>query len=251
VGTDDANPIRVSAPAKFLTAEWRYVAMLNYAVDAGLIARFVPPGTETDLWQGKAFISLVGFRFLQTKVMGVPIPFHRDFDEVNLRLYVRRQQGSEVRRGVVFVREIVPRWAVAQIARTAYNENYVALPMSHTIETQFAGHVRVEYSWQTSRGWNRLSLTAQGEPQRPEEGSQEQFIAEHYWGYTKQRDGCAEYRVDHASWRLWSSHDARFEGDAEELYGRDLAQVLATPPTSAFLAEGSAVTLYRRRRIAS
>jgi uncharacterized protein len=235
----------------FLTAEWRYVAMLNYVVAPGLIERFVPAGTEIDRWQGKTFVSLVGFRFLKTKVMGVPIPFHRDFDEVNLRLYVRRREGSEIRRGVVFVREIVPRWAIAAIARTVYNEKYVALPMSHRVDLQPDGGVRAEYGWRTAGGANRLSLSVQGEPKLPVEGSEEQFIAEHYWGYSMQRDGgTVEYRVDHPSWRVWSSRDATFEGEMEELYGRDLAQILTQPPSSAFLAEGSAVTVYRGSRIA-
>lgn len=242
---------QASTTGKFLTAEWRYVAMLNYEVDPRLLARFVPAGTEIDLWQGKTFVSLVGFRFLKTKVMGVPIPFHRDFDEVNLRLYVRRREGSEIRRGVVFVREIVPRWAVAAIARAVYNENYVALPMSHRVDLRPDGGASVEYGWQTARGANRLSLSAEGEPKPPAEGSEEQFIAEHYWGYSTQRDGgCVEYRVDHPSWRVWASHDAKVEGDMQELYGRELAQVLTQAPSSAFLAEGSAVTVYRGRRIA-
>jgi uncharacterized protein len=184
-------------------------------------------------------------------LMGVPIPFHRDFDEVNLRLYVRRREGSEIRRGVVFVREIVPRWAIAAIARGVYNENYVALPMSHRVDLQPDGGVSVEYGWRTARRANRLSLSAEGEPHLPAEGSEEQFIAEHYWGYSVQRDGgSVEYRVDHPSWRVWLSHNAKFEGDMEELYGSDLAQVLTRPPSSAFLAEGSAVTVYRGKRIA-
>jgi uncharacterized protein YqjF (DUF2071 family) len=191
----------------------------------------------------------VGFRFLKTRVLGIPIPFHGDFEEVNLRLYVLRREGSEVKRGVVFVREIVPRWAVAAIARTVYNENYVALPMSHNIGPKDGG-VSVEYTWRSRGEWSRITLTTSGAPALPKEGSEEQFITEHYWGYAAQRDGgCVEYRVDHPSWRVWSSANASFAGDAEELYGRDLAAVLKNKPASAFLAEGSAVTVYRGRRL--
>jgi uncharacterized protein len=238
------------AAGRFLTAEWRDVAMLNYGVDPSLLHKFVPAGTELDFWNGKAFVSLVGFRFLRTKLLGIPIPFHGDFEEVNLRLYVLRREGSEVKRGVVFIREIVPRWAVAAIARTVYNENYVALPMAHRIQPRSDGGLEVEYGWRTRWGWSGLSLTSSGEPALPQEGSEEQFITEHYWGYAAQRDGgCMEYRVDHASWRVWVSREAKFEGDAEELYGRDLAAVLKNKPASAFLAEGSAVTVYRGRRL--
>jgi uncharacterized protein YqjF (DUF2071 family) len=243
------NPEATTARA-FLTAEWRYVAMLNYEVDPRLLEKFVPAGTELDRWQGKTFVSLVGFRFLNTKVCGTAIPFHRDFDEVNLRFYVSRREGSEIRRGVVFVREIVPRWAIATVARLAYNEQYVSLPMSHSVASRPDGGMNVEYRWRTRRGWNRLSLSAVGEPRIPAEGSEEQFIAEHYWGYSAQRDGgCVEYRVAHPSWRVWTSHDASFEGDVEELYGHELGAVVREKPDSAFLAEGSEVTVYRGKRL--
>jgi hypothetical protein len=224
--------------------------MLNYEVDPSLLQPLAPTGTELDRWQGKLFVSLVGFRFLNTRVFGIPIPFHRDFDEVNLRFYVRRREGQEVRRGVVFVREIVPRWAIAAVARNVYNEKYVALPMRHQIDQQRTPAPAVEYGWRTRAGWNRLCVLAKGEPVLPQEGSEEQFITEHYWGYAAQRDGgCVEYRVEHPSWKVWGAEQATFEGEVEELYGKDLAAVLKTKPSSAFLAEGSGVTVGRGRRI--
>ncbi|HEY6305102.1 MAG TPA: DUF2071 domain-containing protein [Candidatus Angelobacter sp.] len=243
------SPKTVNTTGKFLTAEWRDVVMLNYAVDPGLLKKFVPAGTELDLWNGTAFISLVGFRFLKTKVLGVPILFHRDFEEVNLRFYVVRREGSELKRGVAFLREIVPRWAVATIARTVYNEKYVALPMSHRIDRNGSG-LEAEYAWRSRGQWSRISLTTSGAAKLPAEGSEEQFIAEHYWGYVAQRDfGCLEYRVDHPSWRVWTAQGAEFAGDAKELYGQELAEVLKKKPASAFLAAGSAVTVYRGRRL--
>jgi uncharacterized protein YqjF (DUF2071 family) len=99
----------------FLTAEWRNLAMLNYEVDQSLLLPFVPSGTTLDQWEGKTYVSLVGFRFLKTRVLGLPVPFHTNFDEVNLRFYVRRRIAGDVRRGVVFIREIVPRWAIASL----------------------------------------------------------------------------------------------------------------------------------------
>lgn len=223
--------------------------MLNYEVDAGLLQKFVPAGTQLDLWQDRVFLSLVGFRFLKTTFLGIPVPFHRNFEEVNLRFYVRRAEGQEVRRGVVFLREIVPRSAIARAARAFYNENYVALPMSHRIERAGAG-LRAEYSWKFRRRWNRMHVVVQGEPTLPEAGSQEQFIAEHYWGYAAQPDGgCVEYRVDHPAWRMWAVQDAAFEGSVEDLYGAEFAAELGKKPASAFLAEGSEVVVYRGRRL--
>ncbi len=240
----------MNSKSVFLRADWRTLAMLNYEVDPSLLTKFVPSGTELDRWNGKVFVSLVGFRFLNTKVCGITIPFHSNFDEVNLRFYVRRTEDNEVRRGVVFIKEIVPRWAIATVARTFYNERYVSLPMRHQIQRNGESGLLVEYGWRSSAGWNRMSLTALGNPGMPAEGSEEQFITEHYWGYAAQRDGgCMEYRVAHPSWKVWMGRDAKFEGNLVELYGQDLAAALVGTPTSAFLAEGSEVTVYRGRRL--
>jgi uncharacterized protein YqjF (DUF2071 family) len=228
----------------FLTAQWRHLAMLNYVVDPHLLQPLVPSGTELDFFADRAYVSLVGFRFLDTKVFGIPIPFHRDFDEVNLRFYVRRNTGSELRRGVVFIREIVPKRAIAAIARWVYNENYVAVPMRHQIAPE-----RVSYEWGDDC---RMELRPEGELCLPASGSEEQFIAEHYWGYTAQRDGGSiEYKVAHEAWRLRRAASARFEGDAASLYGKEFAQILTRQPDSALLAEGSPIQVMRGARIAS
>ena len=218
--------------------------MLNYEVDARLLLPLVPAGTQLDRWNGRVFVSLVGFRFLKTKLLGLlPIPMHSNFEEVNLRFYVRRRAGDEVRRGVVFIREMVPRWAIAFVARRFYNENYVALPMAHEIRT-IGDRLRVTYRWQSEKRWNEINVETGGNAELPGENSVEQFITEHYWGYAAQPGGgCVEYRVTHPSWRVWQVRQSAFDGDAEKLYGKDIAAVLRGKPESAFLAEGSAVTV--------
>lgn len=236
----------------FLTADWRYLAMLNYPVDLELLRQFVPRGVELDEFRGVTYVSMVGFLFLSTRVLGLPIPLHTNFEEVNLRFYVRRYEGAQAKRGVVFVREIVPRWAIARIARFAYNENYVPLPMSHRIDFQTSSTLPgfVEYGWRTGSRQNRLSVNVSGDPLPLVAGSEQQFIAEHYWGYAAQRDGSTmEYEVEHPPWRVWDAGTPQLDVDAERLYGPEFAQVLAHPPSSAFLAEGSAVTVYRPRRL--
>lgn len=225
--------------------------MLNYEVDPALLLSLVPNGTELDCWNGKVFVSLVGFRFLKTKLFGLlPIPMHSNFEEVNLRFYVRRQTRTEVRRGVVFIREMVPRLAIAFVARTFYNENYVALPMTHEIRSLGDNGVSVAYRWRNGKCWSGINLETDGNPQLPGEGSVEQFITEHYWGYAAQPGrGCVEYRVMHPSWRVWQVRQAAFAGDAEAFCGKDIAAVLRGKPESAFLAQGSAVTVMRGQRL--
>ena len=235
----------------FLSAEWRYLAMLNYEVSPKLLNPFVPRGTELDSFDGKTFVSLVGFRFLNTRLFGVlPIPFHTDFDEVNLRFYVRRQDARANKRGVVFIREIVPKRAIALVARIAYGENYIALRMKHEVETGGPAAVTTDYQWKLNGRWCRLHAQASEASIQPEEGSLEQFITEHYWGYASQRDGgCKEYRVEHVPWRVWTTKNAGVDGGCEALYGAEFSRILNRQPDSAFIADGSPVCVFRGRRI--
>lgn len=231
---------------RFLTANWRWLAMLNYEVPRAALLPFVPEGTELDTFEGIAYASMVGFLFLDTRVLGLAIPFHRDFEEVNLRFCVRRRAPEGWRRAVVFIKEIVPRRGIAAIARTVYGENYVRLPMRHHRD-----RLEIGYEWLVGGRWNGLHVRICGEPALPTAGSAEQFITEHYWGYTAQRRGAAkEYRVEHVPWRVWQVDEAALICDAEYLYGAGFAEALSEPPRSAFLAEGSPITVYRADRIA-
>ena len=235
-----------------LSAAWRYLVMLNYEIDPDILEPLVPAGTVLDRWRDRARVSLVGFRFTDTRVLGAAIPFHREFDEVNLRFYVRRHLTSaEVRRGVVFVRELVPRLAVALVARWAYNEPYRAVPMRSTApDSRVDTPGRIVYEWRTGGRWQQLAATAVGPPLVPEATSEAAFITEHYWGYTRQRDGSTrEYEVAHPVWRVWAAVNPVLDADVAELYGAPFEQALSGPPVSALIAEGSPVLVYAPRRM--
>ena len=259
------EPLSEPTEGIFLTAQWRNLAMLSWEIDPDVLAPLVPPGLELDSHGGKTYISMVGFQFLDVRLLGLPIPFHRNFEEVNLRFYVVRRVGRHVRRGVVFVKEICPRWAVSSVARWVYNEQYVTLPMRHrvTIDSQHGvasptgedgESIYVEYAWRSERTWHGLNVHGSGAPSPPPADSLAEFIVEHYWAYTRQRDGgCVEYRVAHRPWRIWpvqsAKLSARLSEAAEPYYGRELAQVLRHKPVSALLADGSPVKVYRGKRM--
>jgi len=232
----------------FLTAEWRFVLMLNYAVDPGVLLPLLPAGTELDLWQGQALASVVGFIFDKTRLRGVPVPFHTRFEEINLRFYVRREVDGEVRRGVTFVKEIVPRVWIARIARWFYGENYVSLPTRNIVELrdgQLCPDGLVEYSWRYRGRLNRLGGLAQGDAQPLTPGSEAGFIFEHYWGYTRLGSNhLGEYRVEHPAWRYWAVAQPYLLCNVKELYGPAFEPFLNRRPRSAFLAEGSPVAVY-------
>jgi uncharacterized protein YqjF (DUF2071 family) len=235
--------LRASMKARtFLTAEWRHLAMLNYAVDPSVLKRLVPLGTELDYYRGDTFVSVVGFRFLDTRVLGMAFPFHRDFEEVNLRFYVRRHVAEGWRRGVVFIRELVPRHAIAFVARACFGEPYTALPMRHKIE-QTTDNFRVEYGWRRRGKWECVRAAATGQPKSIESGSLEEFITEHYWGYTAHGTACSEYQVEHPRWQVWHATEAILEADVSRLYGDAFVESLSSRPLSAFIADGSPVVV--------
>ncbi len=221
--------------------------MLNYAVDPFLLERFVPRGTELDTFAGKTYLSLIGFEFNRSRICGVAVPFHQKFEEVNLRFYVRRSS----KRGVVFIRELVPKVAVAAVARIAFNENYSCVPMSHRYEVcGERGGVEAEYGWGLGPDRCLMRIETEESSFLPPEGSLSQFITEHYWGYAAQsRNGCLEYEVQHSRWLVKNATRAEFSGKVDRLYGAEIAQALEREPDSAFLAEGSPVIVFKGKRI--
>ena len=244
--TDDA----ASAPV-FLSAKWLNLLLLNYIVPPALLKPHVPRGTELDLWNDHAYVSVVGFMFCNTRVLGIPIPFHRTFEEVNLRLYVKRRVGNDQRRAVTFIRELVPRAAIAITARLTYNEPYRYLPMTHRLEPSESKPLRAEYRW-TDDGRSCGIVTEQiGAPAAPPPDSEEAFMTQRHWGYTPQRDGSTvEYRVAHPVWNVSRVELARVVGDTSGLFGREFAAIIAGRPASALFADGSAVTVHKPVRLA-
>jgi hypothetical protein len=233
----------------FLTAEWRKLILANYLVDPKILHSYVPQGTELDFWQGNCYASLVGFMFTNVKLLGVPIPFHTRFEEVNLRFYVKRRHEGEWRRGVVFIKEIVPRAAITFVANSVYGEHYETLPMRHEWveekETQ-----RVAYEWKQKGQWQSLSVTAKRKAQPIPVGSEISFITEHYWGYTKiNQQKTTEYQVTHPSWEYYPLIDYKVDTDFAKVYGERFAFLNDAQPASVMLAEGSPITVEQKNTL--
>ena len=229
--------------SSFLTATWRHLVLLNWRVDEDLLVPHLPSGVELDRWDGDCWASLVGFQFLHMSVKGVPAFGYRDFPEINLRFYVKRQVNGETRRGVVFIREITPHLMVGWVARALYNEPYTTMPMRQSVDESHA-----RYQLQIDGQWQGLGVRAAGAWRDQDEA--ELFITEHYWGYNTQRNGDAmEYQVEHPTWRARSIEPDCLDLDIEKLYGEQWAQALGTKPDSMVFAEGSGVTVRSGVRI--
>ena len=232
-------------PNKFLTAEWRKLIMVNYAIDPGLLSSYIPPMTELDRWNDKCYLSLVGFMFLNTRVYGIKVPFHINFPEVNLRFYVRSSSEKENKRGVVFIREIVPKRALALVANTFFNERYITLPMKYQWSID-EDEIHITYDWKASR-WNRLEVKAAVKPRAIKKDSAEEFITEHYWGYTPlKKNKTGAYYVAHPKWDVYPVSAYKIDCNFGNLYGSRFAVLANQEPESVFLAEGSEITVFNK-----
>lgn len=243
----------------FLSAEWRKLIMINYSLDKKdkkdkkILEPFIPYNTELDLWNDKCYISLVGFMFLNTRLKNIKIPFHRNFEEVNLRFYVRHfnKENNEWRRGVVFIKEIVSKRALSFIANNLYKENYETMPMSHNWESdQNAGELSVEYKWKKYEDWNSIKVIAGTELSKIEKESEAEFITEHYWGYTKiNESSTSEYGVTHPRWEIYKTIEYSINVNFENTYGNEFGFLNSETPVSVFLAEGSEIEVKEGRKI--
>jgi uncharacterized protein len=233
-------------PGPFLTARWANLCLLSYAVPPSLLEPRLPPGLELDERDGKTYASLVAFDFLDTRVLGIPWPGYRSFPELNLRFYVR--QGAE--RGVVFVREFVPKRLVAWLARAVYNEPYVAAPLSSTLHENDGGltfEQRITFGGRT----HTISVTGSKPAVLPCETSMDHFFKEHRWGFGINRRGeCIRYEVQHPHWDVYGVQSYHLDLDWEMLYGPEWQFLCQQTPCSVIFAVGSAVAVYPKGKLA-
>jgi uncharacterized protein YqjF (DUF2071 family) len=232
----------------FLTAQWRKLVMANYKVKAEILEKYVPPNTQLDSYNGNYYVSLIGFMFLDTRIKGIKFPFHINFEEVNLRFYVRYKDGEIWKRGAVFISEIVSKPMIALVANTLFHEHYEILKTKHSWE-KYEDHQKISYQWK-KKDWYELSVLADLNPKKLINGSEEEFITEHYFGYTKAgKDNSLEYDVEHPRWDIYDVKEFIIKTDFEDLYGSDFAFLNEAKPNSVFLAEGSEVLIRDGKKI--
>ena len=233
----------------FLKAEWKKLALANYETDPKILKKHLPYKTELDDWNGIHYVSLVGFMFLNTKVLGIKIPFHVNFEEVNLRFYVRYKEGGEWRRGVVFIKEIVSKHAITFIANTLYKEHYETMQMNHIWETKKDSRI-TRYEWKQKNKWNRFEVESEIGESIIEPDSEAEFITEHYWGYTKINDHTTyEYEVAHPKWEQYKIKSHLIDVDFGSVYGNEFKELNLIKPRSVMLAEGSEISVENKRKV--
>jgi len=224
----------------FLTARWSNLGLITYAVEAAVLKPELPRGCELDMRDGLAFVSLVVFDFLDTRVKGCRVPRHVNFPEINLRYYVR----CKGLRGVSFIREFVPRRMIAWVARRIYNEPYIATPMQSRIGCD-GDHWETAHRFWFAGTWHEVRVRGLRPPVVPSAGSIDHFFKEHNWGFGKSRDGALrQYRVEHPAWAVYPDAAAEVRVDFAAVYGEKWAFLSAAVPHAVTFAVGSEVTVY-------
>jgi len=233
----------------FLKAEWRKLAIANYAIDPAVLQKYIPHKTELDLWNNTCYVSLIGFMFKNTKVLGLKVPFHIDFEEVNLRFYVKYFENNMWKRGVVFIKELVPKSALSFVANAFYDEHYQTVPMNHKWEL-IDENIKVTYHWKYNNNEQKISVLAENNLQEILPSSETEFITEHYWGYTKVNESKTfEYEVTHPKWQTYNVKEYEINVDFGLVYGADFAFLNNLKPNSVMLAEGSEITVENKKNI--
>ena len=233
----------------FLTAEWNDLALINYEIDPKFLQNYVPKGTELDLWNGKCYLSLIGFMFENVKVMGLKIPYHVNFEEVNLRFYVKRLENDIWKRGTVFIKEIVPKHAVTLVANALYKEHYQTLKMRHS-RTATNQTKLFKYEWRKNGAWHSITVEASKNELPIAINTEAEFITEHYFGYTKYNENkTIEYEVTHPRWNQLQILNYNVDVDFEAVYGSDFKFLQTSKPSSAYLALGSKITIEGKKTI--
>ncbi len=234
----------------FLKARWENIVMANYAVPAEVLNPYLPKGCELDLYKDSAYVSLVGFMFKNTRLFQIPIPWLGTFEEINLRFYVTRKEKSEIKRGVVFINETIPYKVVAWVANKLYKEHYTSIPTKNYI-TITKTNKQIDYQWKVDKLWNSIYVEASASKDTMAAGSFEEFIFEHYYGYTKiDALKTEEYKINHPRWDLNKITAYNINCAFDKMYGDTFSFLNTVSPTSVFLAEGSSVSVkWKRHRL--
>jgi len=233
----------------FLRTEWNNIITANYVVPKELLSPYIPPKTELDFFEGKTFISLVAFMFLNTRILGLSMPYHTNFEEVNLRFYVRYNDHGQWKRGTVFIKEIVPRLAISLFANFLYGEKYSTMRMKH-FHIKRDDKTETAYEWKHKNKWNKIAALCEITSLPMRMNSEEEFIAEHYWGYTKYNENKTyEYEVNHPRWDIFKVLNYTINCDFSGVYGTEFSFLNNAVPSSVFMAKGSEVKIYHKKSL--
>ena len=227
-----------------MQTRWEDLVMVNYEVDQDWVQQFVPSGCELALFGGRAFVSVVLFRFHKTKFLGIPMPFFRDFPEINLRIYVNRTENGVTKRGVVFIKELIPHKLPAFVANKLFKENFFVTPMKAEY-----GEKRISYEWGAG---NVVKGEKVGELLDWQKGTEEEFIGNNFWAFKdlglgagrkgkEDRRRTCEFKITHKPWKMQRLANLELNIDFQTLYGKGWAAHINPAPTSTFYVDGSGV----------
>ena len=235
----------------FVSAYWSDLILLSYAVpDRLLLPRIAP--FDLDYWDGQAYVSVVGFHFGKTRILGVPpgplLPNVANFAQWNLRTYVRRKvnevgssHAKQAAGGIVFLKEFVPSPMVTGLVRTLYNENYVTAPLSLTLQSE-GNTLDVCYSLEVGGRKHTIAAKSVLAPSKLKAGSADEFFIERYWGSPgAYGNKVISFQIAHAPWNTYDISSCDVDADFGLLYGKDWEFLNNRKPDYAAWCDGSSV----------
>jgi uncharacterized protein len=230
-----------------LRAEWNNIIMANYAVPKELLLPYVPYKTELDFFEGETYVTLAGFMFLNTQMLGFDVPFHSNFEEVTLRFYVRSNHSLAAKRGVVFIKEIVPKYAITLLANTVFGQNYTTLKMK-SFHQDMGDYMETGYEWKYQDKWNKLTAKAVKRSTPIRQNNFNEFIADHYYGYRKNGETKTyQYEVEHEHWETFNVIEYSVDCDFGSLFGKEFSILNKEKPKSVFMLKGSEIRIHQRK----
>ena len=198
----------------FMAQKWENLLFLHWPVSKESLESTIPEDLEVDLFEGEAWLSVVGFRLSELRIKPfVQIPW-KDFSELNLRTYVRDQAG---RRGVWFYSLDSSDLLAVVGARLLYGLNYRYASIDHNQKNDF-----IEYTSETKskRGGIKGSISSSSPAMKmvgemAKAGTLNYFLLERYRFWSKQtyRGKLSSAQVRHRPYDAVCLDQADYQGE--------------------------------------
>ena len=233
----------------FLRSNWLRLASANYIIEPHLLDKYIPKGTVLEEHNGKHYVSLVAFRYSQTRLLNIQVPFHTNFEEINLRFYVKRKIAPHVWRSeVAFTKLFFPKTALTFVAKHIYKENYETKRMRHNW-SENDRQLLTSYGLKKNR-WHDFELMTEKESNVIDAHSSEAFFSKHYWGTSQINDNsCTIYKIEHPEWKVFRVNDWKINFDFNKVFGSEFKHLTDNKPESVYLYDGSEVVVHKKKII--
>ena len=221
---------------------WVDAVFLHWRIPEAVSASFMPLGVVPDVFDGSAWVGLIGFRMRRAGLgRGPGIPYVGSFNEINVRLYSREPDGT---RGVVFRTLDASRLAVVLAARAAgipYVWSRASFGGGHGLHSAGSADVSagaagaiVGYSVRRFRGGARCDFAVVPEPDVEANDALSIHLTARFGLHSRFKDRTLYIPNTHSAWPLYRAQLAGLEDQLVRAAGIEVAG----PPESVLFSPG-------------